>query len=247
MKKITIIFTLFLLIVSFSKEALACYVYFEPGRPAYKSQFKAILVNGVPNRQYEFSGCNSDTPILSGIGCGLAAPIINWLQPAITDDKGIKKMDLNSNSFGALFGQQYQPKSFYVSFTLKNGDTVIDSCRGKVAFVPTADAKVDDKFLKQNCGGGHGVDTAIGCVPTDNLQEFLKFVLKYAFFASGGIIAMLIISTGYTLMTSQGNPEKLQAAKENIVALFSGLVLIAFSLTLLQIIGADILNLPSFR
>ena len=92
-----------------------------------------------------------------------------------------------------------------------------------------------------------GFATAIGCVPTGNLQAFLKFVLIYAFVASGGIILLLIISTGYTLITSSGNPEKLQGAQENIVALFSGLALIAFSLVLLQTIGADILNLTAFK
>ncbi len=89
----------------------------------------------------------------------------------------------------------------------------------------------------------------MGCIPTngpDGLKGFLEFVLKWAFFASGGIIVLMVIATGYTLLTSQGNPEKLQAAKENIVALFSGLILIAFSLVLLQTIGADILKLPTF-
>ena len=97
-----------------------------------------------------------------------------------------------------------------------------------------------------SCNGTAGVDTAIGCVPTGNLTDFLKFVLKFALFASGGIILLMTIATGYTVLTSQGNPEKLQGAKENIVALLSGLALIAFSLILLQVIGADILGLPTF-
>lgn len=100
----------------------------------------------------------------------------------------------------------------------------------------------------KDCGtSGQGIDTAIGCVPTDSLTEFLKFALKYAFFASGGIILLMLIATGYTVITSQGNPEKLQAAKENVTSIFSGLILIAFSLILLQTIGADILNLPTFK
>ena len=105
------------------------------------------------------------------------------------------------------------------------------------------------KLVFSPCTGGEGVSTAIGCIPTngpDGLKGFLEFVLKWAFFASGGIIVLMVIATGYTLLTSQGNPEKLQAAKENIVALFSGLILIAFSLVLLQTIGADILKLPTF-
>lgn len=104
------------------------------------------------------------------------------------------------------------------------------------------------KFI-ENCGGNGqvGVATAIGCVPTGDLTKFLSFILKYVFFAAGGIILLMMIATGYTVVTSQGNPEKLQAARENIIALFSGLILIAFSLVLLQAIGADILGLSAFK
>ncbi len=101
--------------------------------------------------------------------------------------------------------------------------------------------------LKNHCDNGTtGVQTALGCVPTKDLNGFLTFLLKFALGISGGVILLLVISTGYTVLTSAGNPEKLQAAKENIVALFTGLLLIAFSLILLQTIGRDILNLPTF-
>lgn len=74
----------------------------------------------------------------------------------------------------------------------------------------------------------------------------VKFVLQFAFGISGGIILLMTIATGYMVLTSSGNPEKLQGAKENLVSIFSGLILIAFSLVLLQAIGADILKLPTF-
>lgn len=91
-----------------------------------------------------------------------------------------------------------------------------------------------------------GIQTAIGCIPTGKLPDFLSFVLRWVFGISGGIILMMLIFTGYGLLTSTGNPEKLQAVKENIVSLFSGLVLIVFSLVLLQTIGVNILQLPGF-
>jgi hypothetical protein len=89
-------------------------------------------------------------------------------------------------------------------------------------------------------------DTAIGSIPVGDLSQFLTFVLKYTFALSGGIILLMVIVTGYTILTAAGNPEKLQAAKENIVAIFSGLLLIAFSLVILRTLGADILGLPTF-
>ncbi len=254
MTKIAKIFSalMFLIIVSFyaPNKAQACYIYFNPARPAYNSSFVVNLVNGSPKQTYSSESCNSDTPILSGVGCGLSNPIVNILNPMKTDENGKGTIEANSNEIGILW-MRNQPKFFYFSFTLKNGDAIVDSCRGKVVFVPIADAVINDQFLKQNCQGtpgdpSSGVDTAIGCVPTSNLTDFLRFVLKWVFFASGGIIVLMVIATGYTIITSQGNPEKLQAAKENIVALLSGLAMIAFSLILLQVIGANILGLPTF-
>lgn len=105
-------------------------------------------------------------------------------------------------------------------------------------------AGVKDTFT---CIGG-SCETAVGTVPVGpDLNGFLTFALRLAFFASGGVILLMIISTGYTIITSSGDPEKLQAARENIIALFSGLALIAFSLVLLQTIGADILGIPGFK
>lgn len=168
--------------------------------------------------------------------------------------KGIK-VGLPINDFYACEGK-HSPGFVIKDCNEMNDDTIIfvpkDYCGGDPLWkydektrncVQFAESSWD---LKKTCLDGKGVETGIGCIPVDNLQGFLEFVLKWAFFASGGIIVLMVIATGYTLLTSQGNPEKLQAAKENIVALFSGLILIAFSLVLLQAIGADILKLPTF-
>lgn len=92
----------------------------------------------------------------------------------------------------------------------------------------------------------HGVDTAIGCIPTDDLSQLFAFFLRFAYGISGGIIFLMMIRVGYMVLTSTGNPEKLQAAKEDIVSLFSGLILIVFSVILLQTVGVSILQLPTF-
>lgn len=61
---------------------------------------------------------------------------------------------------------------------------------------------------------------------------------------SGGVALFLIIQSGYTIMMSQGNPEKVQGAKETITSAIIGLLFIIFSLVILQIIGVDILKIP---
>jgi len=96
------------------------------------------------------------------------------------------------------------------------------------------------------CQGTEGINTAIGCVPTGKPEKFVEFLYKWAFGAAAGIITIMVILTGYKVLTSGGNPEQLQSAKENIVSIFSGLILIAFSLVLLQAVGANILQLPTF-
>lgn len=88
--------------------------------------------------------------------------------------------------------------------------------------------------------------TAIGPVPVSDFQKFVEFLLQYAMAISGGIILLMLIATGYTVLTSGGNPEKLQGAKENVVAIISGLLLIVFSQVLLHAVGADIFKLPGF-
>ena len=47
-------------------------------------------------------------------------------------------------------------------------------------------------------------------------------------------------------MTSQGDPEKLKDAKEGIIAAIAGILLIIFSLSILQLITTDIIGIPGF-
>lgn len=90
------------------------------------------------------------------------------------------------------------------------------------------------------------VDTAIGCIPTKDFTATVGFVLRWLFLAAGGIIIALVIKNGFTLLTSAGNPEKLKEVKESVTAIVTGVILIIFSLTILRIVGADVLGLPGF-
>jgi hypothetical protein len=63
---------------------------------------------------------------------------------------------------------------------------------------------------------------------------------------SGGIVVLLIIASGYRLMTSQGDPEKVKGAREQLTAAIVGLLFIIFSLVILQAITVDIFHIPGF-
>lgn len=88
--------------------------------------------------------------------------------------------------------------------------------------------------------------TAFGDIST-NPEAFVGKVFAILLSLSGGIALILIIISGYRLMTSQGNPEKVQAAREQLTSAIIGLLFIIFSLAILQIIGVDILRIPGLK
>jgi len=51
----------------------------------------------------------------------------------------------------------------------------------------------------------------------------------------------------FLYITSQGNPDQLQKAKETIVSAIGGLLFIIFAVFLLRLIGFDILKITGFK
>jgi hypothetical protein len=93
---------------------------------------------------------------------------------------------------------------------------------------------------------GQGIRTAIGCIPVGNQNEFLAFILRWALGIAGGVSFILIVYSGFLYMTSGGDKQKVQAAKELMTAAISGLLLIIFSVFVLDLLGARILQIPGF-
>lgn len=93
---------------------------------------------------------------------------------------------------------------------------------------------------------GTSCDTAIGTIGTTP-EGFINGLFAKILGIVGGIAVLLIIISGYRLMASQGNPEKVQGAKEQLTAAIIGLLFVIFSLVILQVIGYDILRLPGFN
>jgi hypothetical protein len=93
---------------------------------------------------------------------------------------------------------------------------------------------------------GTGIDTAIGCIPLGNSTEFLGFLLRWGLGVGGGVAFLLILYAGFQITTSAGNPQQLQAGKEMLTAAIAGLMLLIFSVFLLELIGVKIFDLPGF-
>src|SRR4030043_217477 len=92
--------------------------------------------------------------------------------------------------------------------------------------------------------GESSINTAIGCIPVGNQDDFLAFILKWALGVAGGVAFILIVYSGFLFMTSAGDKQKVQAAKELMTAAISGLLLIIFSVFLLDLFGIRILKIP---
>ena len=117
------------------------------------------------------------------------------------------------------------------------------------------DVIVTNTPLSRPCGSGSDVYsdeegckrivTAFGPVST-GANAFTRWVLGFVLSISGGLVILIIIISGYRLMTSQGDPEKVKNARDQLTAAIVGLLFIIFSLVILELITRDILGLPGF-
>lgn len=96
-----------------------------------------------------------------------------------------------------------------------------------------------------NGNNSFACQTAIGAISTD-AGGFAKGLLQLFFALAGLILLFVLIGNGYKFMTSQGDEEKVKEAREAIMAAVAGLVLVAFSIVILQFITVDVLHLPGF-
>lgn len=94
--------------------------------------------------------------------------------------------------------------------------------------------------------GNDGMKTAIGCLPIYNLNEFIKWVVLIVVPIASGIAFLLMISGAFQIISSSGDPKKVQSGKELITSAFSGLLFIILTIFLLKLLGVDILHIPGF-
>ena len=94
--------------------------------------------------------------------------------------------------------------------------------------------------------GKPGTWTALGCIPTKDLNEFAKWILGKIIFIASGIAFLLMAFGAIQIITSAGNPDKMKAGSQLITSALSGLIFIILSVFLLKLIGVDILRIPGF-
>jgi hypothetical protein len=89
------------------------------------------------------------------------------------------------------------------------------------------------------------VRTDFGCWPNDPIS----FVQKFYGVGLGLVAALALIAIiigGYTIMTSQGDQQRLRSGKAWIFYAIGGLLLAIFGYVLIQTVAGDILRIPGF-
>jgi hypothetical protein len=86
--------------------------------------------------------------------------------------------------------------------------------------------------------------TSLGCLPTSVPRGFGAWLLGRSIAIGGGIAFLLMIYAAFLIMTSQANPQKLQAGKELMTAAIVGLLMLVFSLFIIRFVIGTTLGLP---
>lgn len=172
-------------------------------------------------------------------------------------DGCIKKSDL-TNSFG--FGY-FTSGNYYLE--VKNGCTPFhvgeqNACNATFNVDPAGGAlggtgNKEDPIPPGPCSAGANskgncskIDTGLGISIGTNPKSLIQTLFGLILSISGGIALLLIIISGYRVLSSQGNPEALKGAREQLTSAIVGLLFIILSLVILQVIGIDILHIPGF-
>jgi len=85
--------------------------------------------------------------------------------------------------------------------------------------------------------------TVLGCIQT-NSASFVQRLLQIVIGATGGIAFVAFLIGVGILMTSGGNPTRVQLGKDILTSSLVGLAIILFAVFLLRVVGYDMLRIP---
>ena len=86
------------------------------------------------------------------------------------------------------------------------------STTSKAPLAATGEGRIQPtRCDSDNDGIKDGIQTAVGCIPTEDTNRFVAWILARAIGLGGGIAFLLMIFGGFQIITSSGDPKKLQA------------------------------------
>lgn len=99
------------------------------------------------------------------------------------------------------------------------------------------------KDLCTKDGSNYKCNTGLGFALSTSPGAFVSQIFGVVLGIAGTIALILIIISGYKLMTSQGDAEKVKDARDQLTAAIIGLLFVIFSFFLLTFIGGTILGI----
>jgi hypothetical protein len=96
-----------------------------------------------------------------------------------------------------------------------------------------------------NCARRGGYYSAIGCIPMQNVGNFISGLLyRIGIGFSGAFTLLCSIYSAIRLQTSMGDAEGIANSRKILMACLSGLALVIFAVFIVRFIGVDILRVP---
>jgi hypothetical protein len=90
---------------------------------------------------------------------------------------------------------------------------------------------------------GEGIWTAFGCVSTQ-AEQIIVFFTRLSLGIAGGFALLQMLYASFMITTSAANVQKASQAKDTFTAAVTGLLFIIFSVSILQFIGVQVLQIP---
>lgn len=92
--------------------------------------------------------------------------------------------------------------------------------------------KIIEKAIAQTT-----TNTDIPGGPVNGLTDYVNHILTWALPVIGTLAVLMIIYAGFIYMTSQGNPDRINSAKEIIIGVITGVALLFLTGIILRTIG----------
>ncbi len=100
----------------------------------------------------------------------------------------------------------------------------------------------------ENLVGGTEVKavwTAVGCIK-NSPKNIILTTIKIGVMVAGGIALLMFFAASFVMATASGDAKRAEEAKEMFVSAVTGLIFIILSVSVLQFVGVQILQIPGF-
>lgn len=219
-------------------------------------RFSCILVSGFDQSVIDAINWQIDT---ASLACGVAGAG-GFLAGGVVGGAGavasfVLPIAVRGSSLGLVqqciaWANQYTP-TFETRIVNPGGNTV---CAQNQTIALNAQDQVIDPgtgvildprggILAQCDEDSQGINSAIGCIPITDINLTTQFFLRWALGVGGGIALFLIAISAIRIMTTKGDPKRLQDARDTLSSAIAGLVLIVLSIFLVRFLAETLLQL----